>query len=95
MKPLGTLVIDRLKKRKMTDVAQAAFVLEKTLQIIENHWGEQSRKSILPWKYVNGKIYLKSGNGAWRQEITKNKASILSLLHIEIPNAPITQLIIL
>lgn len=94
MKPLNTLVIQRLKKTKMLSVAQASFLLEKTMQVVENNWGEESRKAIRPWKYQDGKIYLKSSMGIWRQEITKHKASLLSIINTEIPQVEISDILI-
>lgn len=95
MKPLHNLVIQRLKKTKMLSVVQASFLLEKTMQIIENNWGKESRQAIQPWKYQDGKIYLKSSMGIWRQEITKHRTSLISIVNTEVPQVEISDILIL
>lgn len=95
MDHFSTLLASRLQKHKLSQEAYASLILEKTKQIIENHFGERAIQNLIPYKYFEKKIYIKATNSVWRQSLFPYQKSFLLLIQKDFPAEKIQKIIIL
>jgi len=80
MDKLSDLASKIAKKHDLKGEMDAAFILEKTREIIRFFWGEKGLKNLKPQKIIFNKLYIQANNSVWAQEIQLKKFEILKIL---------------
>lgn len=83
MESLAKIVPQIAGKYKLKEEMDSSFVLEKTKQMIEEFFGKEGLKNLIPQKIIFNKIFIKASNSGWAQELHLQKHSLLEKLNQE------------
>ncbi len=95
MDHFSKVLAQRLKKHKISKEAYASLILEKTKQIISAHLGDKVEGNIIPYKYIDNKVYVTAKNAVWKQSIFPYRKVFCTVLQKEFPNDEIQEIVIL